>query len=237
MHRLAAFALLAVVFSGCAGTRYLGSVGRSGVYSNRGYGLTVDTSTAGLSSRFMVIDPQDLESAPLDLRPSLEKGLLDINGDGKLGLGEDVGHFTVPTLRLYRRDDSGTVRVDVDVRIVGGDDAKLTLNKLFDRELERLRPVQTSTRALAVVRDQYAQTPAFTEELSVSGPEGSRVVRITLMDGGYLAAEEGGFRRQVVRVLMVAPSLNKELRADHQRLVSGIILARAGSAQSAKERW
>lgn len=237
MYRGLALIVLATLATGCAGSRYLGSVGRSGVYSNRGYGLTVDTSTAGLSSRFTVIDPQDLESAPPDLRPRLEKGLLDINGDGRLSLGEDVGRFTIPTFRMYQRVGEQTVRVDVDLRIIGGDDAKLTLNKLFERELEKLASVKTSTRALTVVRDQFARNPAFTEELSVSSPEGPRDVRLTLMDGGYFAAEEGGFRRQVVRVLMVAPALSQQLRADHQALVSGIILARAGAAPTAKERW
>lgn len=237
-HRWLAFVLLAAsLATGCAGSRYLGSIGRTGVYSNRGYGMTVDTSTAGLSSRFVAIDPLHLEAAPPEHRPRLEKGLLDINGDGALGLGEDVGSFTVPTLRLYRDGPEPMVRIDVDVQIMGGDDAKRTLNELFERELDRLRPVTTSTRTPRVVRDPFARHPAFTEELSISTKDGPRDIRLTLMDGGYFAAEEGGFRRQVVKVLMVAHRLEKELRADHQRLVSGILLARSGAAPSAKERW
>lgn len=236
-RRLFAFALLAALASGCAGSRYLGSLGRNGVYSNRGYGMTVDTATAGVSTRFVVIDPTDLEAAPQALRPRLEKGLLDLNGDGKLGLGEDVGSFTLPTLRLYRDGGGAPVLIDVDVQIVGGEDAKRTLNVLFERELERLRPVRTSTRTPRVVRDAFARHPAFTEELTVSTKDGARDLRLTLLDGGYFAAEGGGFRRQVVKVLMVAERITQELRADYQRLVSGILMARAQPPPSAKERW
>lgn len=234
---LVALVLLSALASGCAGTRYLGSIGRSGVYSNRGYGMTVDTATAGVSSRFVAIDPLDLEAAPLALRPRLEKGLLDINGDGKLGLGEDVGRFTVPALRLYVEGAEPRVHIDVDVQIMGGADAGRTLNVLFERELDRLRPVMTSTRALRVVRDAFARHPAFTEELSVTTKDGPRELRLTLMDGGYFAAEEGGFRRQVVKVLMVAGRITTDLRADYQRLVSGILMARSGPPPTTRERW
>ena len=55
---------LALAASACISSRYVGSLGASGFYSNRGYGIAIDFTHADLLDRWTVIDPVNPAAAP-----------------------------------------------------------------------------------------------------------------------------------------------------------------------------
>src|SRR5687767_421469 len=110
--------ILLTAVAGCTSPRYIGSIGRDGTYSNRGYGLAIRLDAGGLGERWDPIDPTNTDRVPNRMRPKQATGPIDVDGDGLLQLTERTKHME-PTLRLLSRTSS-VARIDVDVIILGG---------------------------------------------------------------------------------------------------------------------
>jgi hypothetical protein len=222
-HRLSRAALLPSLLSlaaglaGCVSDRYVGSIGPTGLYVNRGYGLVLDLGQADLDERWRVVDPLDPASAPPGQAVELREALLDLDGDGVLHHDELQRHAR-PTLRLVSRSATVSATLEVDVEILGGKNGgndfdgwtQLVLGELAGREVS---PQEWRRRKLG------PDFPARVAELSEAG------LRVGLVDHGQFLAENDRFRRQIVRVVLRAPGgLDDALRADHDFLLRALSL-------------
>ena len=230
-HRLIALLLL----SGCTSPRYVGSIGRDGTYSNRGYGVAVRLSAGGLPERWDAIDPTEADRVPRSMRPAEETGPLDVDGDGLLQFTERTEHLT-PTLRLLSRTSS-VARIDVDVMILGGKNKTAPLDALMALQLKARAGTSTSAVGDAIANMKRRKvTPNFAAR--VAELERPTVFwRIALIDHDDFLAEEGIRRRQIVKVVLYAPRKSEAMIRDHERVLDALILNRRGSKETLREQW
>ncbi len=223
--------LVAAVASGCLSDRYVGSVGKTGTYSSRGYGLSVRLTADDLSARYKAVDPRSPHTAPDGLAVDILSEPLDINADGVLHMDEAV-EFNRPTLRLFAKTSSiGPVWIDVDVSILSGKDATHTIDAWMAHELKQL------TGKPGLVDEWTARRIGPDYEGRVAEVTADRAYRLALIDHKAFEAEEGTVRRQLVRVLMVAPKMTPRLRRDHDSVLDAIGLNQQAAPLSASETW
>lgn len=219
-----------LILAGCISDRYVGSIGRTGSYSNRGFGLTVDLAAAGLDERWTAVDPRKVEDAPLGLQPAVIDGQIDLNGDGELNYDENA-RYLEPTLRLISRSSSvGVCRIDVSVTILTPDVRDAKLDDLMATALRRLTGQQ-------ITLDRWERRrlgPDFPSRVSELREHRKRVA---LIDQGEFVAEDGYTRRQIVEVVLHADPITPDLRADHNLVLHAISLNRMAAPLTSQERF
>jgi hypothetical protein len=227
--------LLVGLLASCATDRYVGSIGRELIYSNRGYGFTARLATEGFDQRWAPIDPRAPEGVAVTLRPQLLDEPIDLDGDGELSMSETVRRYR-PMLRLVSKTSSAA-RIDVDVVIVGGKNSAAPLDSLLELRRQELG----GERQGAPERIRVA--PEFDGLLATNGPTMDPLVsqalasRVALIDQPGFGAEGSKARRQVVEVTLRAPRLDPELIADQDRFLRSILLNHQGGPESAQEKW
>jgi len=236
-RHLVAFALWALV--GCANVRYLGSVGRDGVYSNRGYGLALRVAGEGLEERWRPLDPLNPDDAPALWRPKIVDRPLDLDGDDYFHVSEQT-RFAEPTLRILSRTSS-VVRVDLTVQIFGKKHAMSPLDAFIALDLKRLAGTSSAAVDKSIAKMQRKTLRGGFEariaEIATTIEGRPQVVRMALVDQAELVVEEKFKRRQLVRLWMYAPQMTDLLRQDHNRLVERLLLAAKGGPESVQEVW
>jgi hypothetical protein len=230
-----ALCLLISLLAGCTSPRYVGSIGRDGTYSNRGYGLAIRLDVNGLGERWDAIDPTEREKVPKSVRPKRKTDPIDVDGDGLLSLTERQEHM-VPTLRLLSRTSS-TARIDIDVLILGGANKTAPIDALVALELKQR--VGTSTAGVGeAITKMIRRTVAPDFDARVAEISSSKgYYRIALIDHGDFLAEEGIKRRQMIKVLLSAKRRSDPMVEDHDKLLDAVILNRRGSSTSVREQW
>ena len=236
-----AFAGLALgaALSGCAGPRYVGSIGRDQVYANRGFGVLARLAQGDLLSRWKPADPADLDELPPALRPQRVREQLDVNGDGQLELTETVVFYR-PTLRLLSRTSS-VARMDLDVQLLGRNNAHVPLDAIIGLDLKRMAGTSTGARDAAFAhierRVLTGDVQARVAEVATESGGARRQVRLLVADVPEFRTEEGQVRRQVVRLALWDTALDAQDRADFDRVVSGLVLAPQGGVAGTGETW
>lgn len=217
--------------AGCVSDRYVGSVGKTGTYANRGYGMTMRLDSEALSSRWKVIDPRAPETAPAGLEIEVKNEALDLDADGLLHMDETVLHNR-PTLRLFAKSSTiGPVWIDVDVSILSGKDATHSLDSWMAHEMKQLTGSAGTT-------DQWqARRLAPDFDGRVAEVRGARAYRLALIDHVAFESEDGVPRRQLIRVLLVASKITKRLRADHDHVLDAISLNQQAGRPSKLEKF
>lgn len=229
-HRLIPLFLL----GGCTTPRYIGSIGRDGTYSNRGYGLAIRLSSNGLAERWDPIDPADTKRAPKAMRPKKKTGPIDVDGDGVLRFTERTQYLT-PTLRLLSRTSS-VARIDVDVMILGGNNKTAPLDALMALELKTRAGTSNAVGdAITGMKRRRVSNLFDARVAELETPKGFE--RIALIDHGNFLAEEGIRRRQLVKAVLSAKKRSDALVTDHERLLDGVILNTRGSGATKREQW
>ncbi len=233
---LVAAGLLAVLSIGCASPRYVGSIGRDDVYSNRGFGLLVNLKAGGVMSRWDALDPSNLEEVPPRLRPKRVREPLDLDGDGLLQVTEATVTYR-PTLRLVSRTSS-VAKMDLDVQILGSNNASVPLDALVGLDIKRLagaNEVAVAESFGAITRVSLAgEVAGRVVEIQT---EGGQQVRLLVADVSDFVGEEGQTRRHIIRLELSAKALNDEMRADFDHVVSGLMVAPRGAPLSKDEKW
>lgn len=220
--------LLALGLSACASPRYIGTLGRGDIYANRGYGVVANLSQGGLTDRWTVVDPSDLEQiAPAD-RPARVRGQIDLNGNGLLELPETIV-FYEPTLRLLSKTSS-TARIDLDVQILGENNFAIPLDALVALDLKAAATSSAARDAAfaAIERRTVGEAQARVVELDARTDRGPRRLRLAIVDVPDFETETKTVRRQIVRVRLTAPALDDAMRADLGHLLDGLLVARRG---------
>lgn len=236
-HRLAAGVVAALALQACASDRYVGSIGRDLTYSNRGYGVALALDRGGLTERWNVVDPADVDAAPEALRPFVRDEPIDLDGDGFVDLGETT-RFHTPMLRLWSKTSTGA-ELSIDVTIFGQNNTLVPLEGLLLLELQKAgasakaEGTLVSTSSVAIASGNDVRIGEI--ETTVGGLP--RVRRIALVDQPIFQTEHETFRRQVVRVELVAPALTDALRRDHELLLRGLFLARRGAEPDPRQKW
>ena len=234
--RYARCALLLLLLVGCTSPRYVGSIGRDGTYSNRGYGLAIRLSANGLGERWDPIDPSDPDRVPKSLRPKMRNGPIDVDGDGFLQFTERQQHLD-PALRLLSRTSS-VARIDVDVLILGGVNKTAPIDALMALELKDRAGTSTTAVSGAIPKIRRRKVaPNFDARVAeILTPKGFQ--RIALIDHEEFRGEEGITRRQLVKVVLSGVKTKVEgLAQDHERLLDGLILNTRGSTETVREQW
>ncbi|MCK6549676.1 hypothetical protein L6R52_27820 [Myxococcota bacterium] len=237
-HRLIAATLAAasaLALSACASDRYVGSLGRDLTYSNRGYGVALALGRGGLTDRWTVIDPADVDAAPEALRPFVRDEPIDLDGDGFVDLGETT-RFHTPMLRLWSKTSTGA-QLDVDVTIYGQNNTQVPLEGLLILELQKLGGASQGTLVSTSSITVASGNDVRIGELETNTAGTARALRIALVDQPIFQTEHETFRRQVVRVVLSAPALADALRRDHDLLLRGLFLARRGAEPDPRQKW
>ena len=229
----AAALLLGAALTACASDRYVGSIGETHTYSNRGYGFTVDLAKAGVLDRWRVIDPRDPWAEPPATRPVVMDSPLDLDGDGDQRNFETFRHL-LPMLRLVSKTSTGA-QVDLNVEIRGGKTKRLRpLDELIRDEARFI-----SRAEIGVTEPERFQVPPGFEGRAIEIPQSTTNIgaafRIALIDQPDFAGEVGP-RRQLVSVVLTAPEITEPLRADHLRIVQAIILSRRAAPLEDREK-
>lgn len=243
-NRLTALAIAAgLLISGCASDRYVGSVGARGAYGNRGYGLALDLRRGNLDARWQVIDPRSPGEHDPALVPAMLDVPIDLNGDGTLSMDETTRHHR-PTVRLLARTASTSStatsstavvipRIDLDVAILGGAAAARPL------ELVTRQAAAELVGAQATVGEPTKRTVAPDYQARITeGSTGDGQFMLAVIDQpDFYATESAATRRQVVRVLLLAPQLTPPLREDFRTLLGAITLNARGAPTTSQEQW
>lgn len=226
---LRAPALLLLCLIGCATPRYIGSIGRDRVYSNRGYGIALRLDAAPLLHHYRAVDPHKLEAVPAALRPQRIDGPLDLNGDGVLAITERAPHLE-PALRLISKTTPDTT-LDLSVELVGGERRERSLERLLEEALAGTAPAAVIERAMAQLQTRRH-------------PGGFPTRVITLPHARWAVIEQAGFvaeeripRRQLVWLRLTSPHLDDDRIADHEAALNALILSRRGGTPSSEETW
>lgn len=239
---------VALFAAGCGSQRYIGSIGRDRTYSNRGFGFALRLAPGGLEERWLAIDPMAPSEVPASLRPKRIHSRLDLDGNGELRFDEAVDHFS-PTFRLVSRT-STTARMDLDVLVVARRYKKASLDAIAAgqiRKLGQLTPDELDQAMASAKRRRIAPDFAAlvlevpdcrprTEPATATPPQ-SLACRAAFVDQPGLVAERGVARRQIIRVILVAPALNDVLRRDQDQLLRNLVLSRRGSEEKPADLW
>lgn len=223
------FLALAVLSTACGTSRYVGSVGPSGVYGNLGYGLTLNLQAGELSARWKLVSPESPEDAPAGASPQVLNAPLDLDGDGQLEGRETMRHLR-PTLRLLARSSSAAaVRLDVDVVILGGAEAERPLDDVARAARVELVGPPTGDDAWTELR----VAPTF-HARALRGPG----FRLAVVDQvGFQGESAATPRRHSVRVLLVAPEVTPALSADFDLVLGALSLASQAGPVSRQDKW
>lgn len=225
--------VLASAASGCASSRYVGSIGPTGVYANLGYGLTLNLQASELSARWKAIDPASPGDAPVAERPQEVHAPLDVDGDGQLQGRETTRHLR-PTLRLLARSSSAAgARIDIDVVILGGAAAQSAPEDVAAGALHEMLGTTTQPGEWVDLR----VAPSFHAK-TTGGTSAAGAYRLVVIDQvGFQGEAAAQPRRQSVRVLLVAPAITPALSADFDRVVGALSLATQGGPVGRQDRW
>jgi hypothetical protein len=228
--------LLLPLAASCASDRYVGSIGARGVYANRGYGFTLDLSREQLYARWRPVDPKDHDAEPAELRPAQYDAPIDLDGDGVLQDAETV-RFLRPMLRLVARTTSTAsaaagASFELDVVILGGPRKDEPLVNAARAELT----ARFGAAAAAVDLEPRRLAPDFAA-LVTEGAAGVERFRFAVIEQPRFEGEHGFARRQLVTVLLRAPSIDAPLRIDFNRVLQAITLNQRGGATTLQEEW
>ncbi len=226
---------LLLLLAACGSPRYVGSIGRDGTYSNRGYGLAIRLEADGLGERWEAIDPSAADRAPRGVRPKVDNSPLDIDGDGILTLTERQQHY-VPTLRLLSRTSS-VARIDVDVMILGGKNRKVPIDAVMALDLKARAGTSSAAVDRAIEGMQRTKIASSFDARVAELVTPRRFTRVAVIDQGDLLAEQSLKRRQIVKVVLTAARRTDALVADHDRLLDAVILNRRSSSETVREQW
>lgn len=234
-HRLILAGLALSALSACASPRYVGSIGRNDVYSNRGFGVLVDLSKGGVLARWRAIDPDNATDVPARVRPKRVRAPLDLDGDGLLEVSEATV-FYEPTLRLVSKTSS-VAKMDLEVQILGKNNLSAPLVGILGAALNRYTETSSAARKQAFSSIQMVEIAGTPEARVAEVKTPPRAARLMIADVPDFVAEEKQTRRHVVRFTLTAPEIDDQMRADFDALVSGMVLAPKGAAESNRERW
>lgn len=238
-HLIVSASLLALLSAACASPRYIGSIGRNNSYSNRGFGVTVDLNAGGVLSRWQALDPSDLKDVPPAVRPQRVREPLDLDGDGMLQVTEATVFYR-PALRLVSRTSS-VATLELDVEILGSNNARVPLDAIVGLDLKRLAGSSTQAVALGFSSITRRTLPpnvaARVAEVRTQGEGGPMQVRLLVADVPNFVGEERLKRRHIVRLTLKAPTIDDAMRADFDHVVSGLLVAPTGAPLSKDEQW
>ncbi len=231
---------LLALCAGCVSPRYIGSIGRDRTYSNRGYGLAVRLTEGGLIERWAPVEPDRIHRAPTQARPETLSDPIDLDGDGRLDITERTQRQK-PVLRLLHRTEPNAW-LDLDVKILGGPERETSLEAVVASQIRPM--VGTSSSALSQALDgvrsvkvEDQQGGAFEAKVAQFASKDGRFVRLAVIDQKRFRAEEGIFRRQIVKVTLRSRAKNEALNADHALFMKSVLLTRAGGRATTKENW
>lgn len=220
---------LLCALAACASPRYLGSIGRDGVYSNRGYGVAFNTQANKRLRDYRAADPAQLEAVPKAVRPVLLDSELDLNADGVLAITERTPHLE-PALRLLSRTTPDT-SIDLSVELLGGERRALPAEARLTEALAKVAPPKVVQEALAGM--QTRRHPGGFKAWVVTLP----FSRWALIDQADFVAEERIPRRQLVWLRLNSPHMDEDRVADHEAALSALILSHRGGRPSSEETW
>lgn len=219
----------------CASERYVGSLGGTMTYANLGYGFSLTLKQNELDQRWRAIDPQNPELEPPETRPLIMDAPIDLDGDGDPRMGETVRHLR-PVLRLMSLTSTGA-KIDIDVFIQGRPNATRPIDEILRLQVAELT---RSASISAEVSRRIVRPKQVTRIVEIPGEHerlGRPEMRLALIDQPNFNAENGAVRRQVVRVLLEAPEITPELRADHERILDALTLHWHGGPTTPKDVW
>lgn len=238
LRNLACLGLL-LLGAACASPRYVGSIGRNDVYSNRGFGVLVDLSKGGVLSRWTAIDPSDMDAVPVAQRPRRVREPLDLDGDGLLQVTEATVYYD-PSLRLVSKTSS-VAKMDLEVQILGENNETVPIDGLLGLELKRRAGTSSTAQAAAFAsierRRLTGDVDARVAEVRTRIDGAPRTVRLLLADVPDFLAEEGQTRRHIVRLELTAAELDAQMREDFDTVVAGMLLAPKGARTTTQEKW
>ena len=219
---------LCALMMACASDRYVGSVGKTGNYANRGYGLVVALQHQKLLDRWEFIDPRNLDIYQESVRPVLKNEIIDMNGDGTLHHDELVLQWA-PNLRLVNKQRPGNT-IDIAVDILGGknksSDPSAYPRYFVKQEFTRdTRPEQW--KSLTAGPDY----PAQWIQLDTTGSF------LAAIDQGLFLAEEKAVRRQIVWVKLSGPQIPQPDKNDFFAILQAISLNGAAGQQTSQEQY
>jgi hypothetical protein len=240
LMRIFTVSMVGLLAAGCVSDRYVGSVGPGGLYANRGYGFALRLHDSGLDSRWLLIDPANVDAAPRNRRPIVHDEPIDLDGNGNLDIGETTRYFT-PTLRLLSKT-STYAEITLDVGIVHPKNKKSPIEDFVIPEVRELAHTSSITGPLEarVVSDTWETRVAETPPVLVMTAHNVRqpmAYRLALIDQNDFVAEENIKRRQIVRVVLRAPEITPTLRDDFDQFLRALILNRVAGETTNQERW
>ncbi|MEE2901619.1 MAG: hypothetical protein VYC39_04785 [Myxococcota bacterium] len=223
-----AFTLL--VFSGvaCSSDRYVGSLGKSGMYANRGYGVVIQLNDRDLLSRWEYIDPHKIDIYKESVRPSLTQETIDLNGDGTLHHDEVVVQWK-PNFRLVHKDVA-TSRIDLGVDILGGRNKAADFGAYVRATVKNEFGVETSKgdwKALRLGPDFRAYSTRLKED----------GLLLAAIDQGNFSAEEGAVRRQIVWARLKSLELTEQEEKDFGSFLRSLLLNSKAGRQTTWEKY
>lgn len=190
--------------------------------------------------RWAPVEPDRLNRAPTQARPETRSDPIDLDGDGRLDITERTQRQK-PVLRLLHRTEPDAW-LDLDVKILGGPERETSLEAVVASQIRPMVGTSSSAFSQALdgvrsVKVEDQQGGAFEAKVAQFASADGRFVRLAVIDQKRFRAEEGIFRRQIVKVTLRSKSRNEALNADHALFMKSVLLTRAGGRATTKENW
>ena len=212
----------------CSSDRYVGSLGKSGMYANRGYGVVVQLNHDNLLSRWEYIDPRKIDIYKESVRPSLTQETIDLNGDGILHHDEVVIQWK-PNFRLVHKD-TATSRIDLGVDILGGRNKSADFGAYVRATVKNEFGVETRKEDWKALR-LGPDFNAYSTRLIKNG------LLLAAIDQGNFSAEEGATRRQIVWARLKSLELTAEEEKDFGSFLGALLLNSKAGRQTTREQY
>jgi len=226
-HRIVT-AVLALAFFSCASDRYVGSIGRSGNYANRGYGLVIALGQQDLLKRWTAIDPKQVSEFPEALQPKAKEAAIDLNGDGFIHHDELVFQWS-PNLRLFNKERPKT-QIEVAVEILGGKNQSSNFSA-YARHFLKTEFSRDSTAKDWTSRQISPSYPAFITAFQ------NPATHIAIIDHPKFNAEDGATRRQIILVRLSGEKLDAIDQKDFELFLDAITLNKKAGRQTSLEQY
>ena len=220
--------LLGLLPLSCASDRYVGSIGPTGNYANRGYGFVVALGQGGLLNRWTIIDPRKVDTFPDQLQPLIRETAIDLNGDGFVHHDELVSQWS-PNLRIFNKQDSST-RIEVAIEILGGKNQTADF-AAYARHFAKTEFKQDTSPKDWIARRVGPNFPALIAEFKTPA------TRIAIIDHSKFSAEDGAIRRQIVLVRLSGPKFEASHRKDFEEFLDAIALNPKAARQTTLEQY
>jgi hypothetical protein len=212
----------------CTSDRYVGSMGRTGNYANRGYGFVAALNHRQLLDRWTFVDPRKTDQFPESIRPLHQSASIDLNGDGTLHHDEVVLQWA-PNLRLVNKAVPA-VTLDVSIEILGGKNLKTNF-PAYVRHIVKKRYKQETNPNEWKSRKLGPDFSALVTQLTASA------VGFAAIDQGRFGAEDKAVRRQIVFVSLQGNGIQDVHRADFETFLSAISLNSMSGRQTSREQY